>query len=242
MTGYKSRTQWLFERWLKKHTTRLDGRWQALKQQLLPADWDTRSARVSRVPEGNYGQWQPRPGSSSAELALLLTEVPLYQRQWLATLLDSPAAGPRSLVEALERLQMDWRSQIDPLHSHREYARQLTILAGRLGLPAVAEAAYLENERQIFAAVDELLFASLSMRLRAELASRYEPGHGHYMAWWHQRLLARAGVADHELAGLGPHDWPEMPPAWLAIGWLCGLRLLTASDSATTEPASPPQP
>jgi hypothetical protein len=147
----------------------------------------------------------------------------------LATLLDSPAAGARSLVEALERLQLDWRSQIDPLHSHREYARQLSILAARLDLPTVAEAAYLENEQQIHAAVDELLFASLPMRLRAELLNRYTPGSGHYIAWWHQRLLARAGEPEHDLEGLGADDWPEMPPAWLAIGWLCGLRLFSVT-------------
>jgi len=218
----------------------LDRRWQRLKQQLLPADWETRTARVGRVPEGDYGQWQPRPGSSSAELVLLLTQVPLHQRRWLATLLDAPAAGACSLVEALERLQLDWRSQIDPLHSHREYARQLAILAHRLQLPAVAETAYLDNERQIFAAVDELLFTSLPMRLRAELLKRYTPGDGHYMTWWHQRLLARAGEPDHPLDSLGAHDWPEMPPAWLAIGWLCGLRLMNTppatQDQAPAEP------
>lgn len=240
MTGYKSRRRWLFERWLNKHIAELDRRWQLLKQQLLPADWEARSERAKRVPEGDYGHWKPRPGSSSAELALLLREVPLHQRRWLATLLDSHAAGANSLVEALERLQLDWRSQIDPLHSHREYARQLTILAGRLNLPTVAEAAYLDNERQIFSAVDELLFASLPMRLRAELVKRYTPGDGHYMAWWHQRLLARAGEPDNDLEGLGRHDWPEMPPAWLAIGWLCGLRVVTATD--LSEPESPNQP
>lgn len=225
MTAYKSRTRWLFERWLKQRTTELGSRWERLKTQLLPADWPSRCERVKRVPEGDYGQWQPRAGSSSAELMLLLASVPLYQRRWLATLLDSPAAGARSLVEALERLQLDWRSQIDPLHSHREYARQLAILAAQLGLPPVAEAAYLENEQQIHAAVDELLFASLPMRLRAELLGRYSPGSGHYIAWWHKRLLARAGEPEHELEGIGADDWPEMPPAWLAIGWLCGLRL-----------------
>lgn len=231
MTGYKSRRRWLFERWLKQLASDLVDRWRGLKSQLLPADWNARSERVRRVPEGNYGQWQPRRGSSSAELALLLAKVPLYQRRWLATLLDSPAAGAHSLVEALERLQLDWRSQIDPVHSHREYARQLSILATQLKLPAVAESAYLENEQQVFTAVDELLFASLPMRLRADLVNRYPPGSGHYIAWWQQRLLARAGEPDPDLQGLGPDDWPEMPPAWLAIGWICGLRLLDICDS-----------
>lgn len=236
MTGYKSRRRWLFERWMNQRLALLDRRWQMLKQQFLPADWETRSARVNRIPEGDYGLWQPRPGSSSAELALLLASVPLHQRRWLATLLDAPAAGARCLVEAVERLQLDWRTQLDPLHSHREYARQLSVLAGRLGLPAAAEAAYLDNERQIFAAVDELLFASLPMRLRADLIKRYTPGDGHYMAWWNQRLLARAGEPGHELEGLGAHDWPEMPPAWLAVGWLCGLRLLAVQATAADTP------
>lgn len=240
MTSYKSRRRWLFERWLKRRAADIGSRWQRLRSQLLPAEWDTRTARVRHVPEGNCGQWQPRAGSSSAELALLLATVPLYQRRWLATLLDSPAAGPRSLVEALERLQLDWRSQADPLHSHREYAKQLTILAARLDLPPVAESAYLENERQIYSAVDELLFASLPMRLRAELVNRYPCGHGHYLAWWQQRLLARAGEPGHELDGLGPHDWPEMPPAWLAIGWLCGLRLFSTEDAQSPAPITHP--
>jgi hypothetical protein len=227
----------LFERWLKQRSAHLASHWQTVKAQLLPADWEARCARLQSVPDGNVGSWQPRAGSSSAELSLLVAAVPFPQRQWLATLLDSPAAGASALVESVERLQLDWRSHLDPVHSHREYARQLSILAAQLDLPAAAQAAYLENEQRIFAAVDQLLFASLPMRLRAGLLNRYAPGTGHYIAWWQQRLMARAGVQDHELEGLGPDDWPEMPAGWLALGWLCGLRMVAAGEF---EPALSP--
>lgn len=236
MTAYKSRTRWLLERWLKQHSARLASRWHEVKSQLLPADWDARCQRISRIPDGNVGNWQPRAGSSSAELALLLAPMPLSQRRWLAVMLDSPTAGAFALVAAVERLQLDWRAQLDPLHSHREYARQLTILAAQLDLTPAAESAYLENEKQIFTAVDELLFASLPMRLRAELINRYPPGDGHYITWWQHRLLARAGEPGHELDGLGPDDWPEIPAGWLAVGWLCGLRRLAGGD---TQPPLP---
>ncbi len=240
MTVYKSRKRWLLERWLKRRSAGVASRWYKVKSELLPADWDARCQRVRRVPAGEVGTWQPRAGSSSAELALLLVSVPLTQRRWLATLLDAPAAGALTLVEAVERLQLDWRSQLDPLHSHREYARQLAILATQLGLPTAAEAAYLENEQQILATVDELLFTSLPMRLRAGLVSRHVPGNGYYMAWWQQRLLARVGEPGYQLDGLGPGDWPEMPARWLAIAWLCGLRVLTDSGD-TLSPLSPVQ-
>ena len=230
MTVYKSRRRWLFERWLKQRSADLASRWQAVKVQLLPADWQARCVRLQNVPEGNVGKWQPRAGSSSAELSLLIASVPFPQRQWLASLLDSPAAGAFALVESVERLQLDWLSHLDPVHSHREYARQLAVLAVQLDLSVAAEAAYLENEQRIFAAVDDLLFASLPLRLRAGLLNRYAPGAGHYIAWWQQHLMARAGVQGYELEGLGLDDWPEMPAGWLALGWLCGLRMFAAGD------------
>ncbi|MFN3578986.1 MAG: hypothetical protein ACK4VV_00765 [Pseudomonas sp.] len=231
MTSYKSRRRWLAERWLAEQRERLMAQARQLKTQLLPADWQTRCARMSLLVDSNIGGWQPRPGSSSAELAALLRSVPLVQRRWLASLLDAPSAGHLTLVEAVERAHLDWRSQLDPLHSHREYAAQLVILARQLKLPVVAQAAYLENEQQIFVAMDELLFASLPMRLRAQMVNRQPPGSGLYMAWWQDRLLARSGEADYTLEGLGDNDWPEMPPAWLALGWLCGLRLFAQGSA-----------
>lgn len=225
MTAYKSRTRWLAERWLIARRDQLAQHWQELKSQLLPAQWPQRCARLLQIPDGNIGDWQPRRGSSSAELVLMLEHTPLLERRWLAVLLDAPCAGVHTLVEAVERAQLDWRSQIDPLHSHREYADQLVILARQLDLPFVAASAYLENERQISPAIDELLFASLPLRLRANLANEQPPGTGFYLHWWHERLLARAGAEGFTLEGLGAEDWPEMPPAWLALGWLCSLRV-----------------
>lgn len=223
MTAYKGRARWLTERWLAARRDRLQQYWQTLRTQLLPATWPQRCERLLQIPDSDLGDWQPRTGSSSAELALLLEPVPLLQRRWLACMLDAPCAGAVTLVEAVERLQLDWRCQLDPLHSHREYAAQLVILARQLDLPAIAASAYLENEQQIGNAVDGLLFASLPMRLRAELA--VEPrGNNYFVSWWHDRLLARAGVVDCSLDGLGADDWPEIPPAWLALAWIGKLR------------------
>lgn len=224
MPAYKSRARWLTERWLAARRDELLLHWEALKGQLLPAQWPQRCERMLQIPEGNLGDWQPRKGSSSAELAVLLGTTALLERRCLAALLGAPCSGPLALVESLERLQLDWRSQLDPLHSHREYAAQLVILARQLGLPAVTESAYLENEIQIRAAIDHLLFESLPMRLRAKLVGEYVPGSSHYLDWWHDRLLARAGAEGYALEGLGPDDWPEMPPSWLAFGWLARLR------------------
>ncbi len=225
MPAYKSRARWLTERWLAARRDQLLVHWQTLKGQLLPMQWPQRCGRMLQLPEGNLGAWKPSSGSSSAELLLLLERTPLLQRRWLAALLTAPCAGALTLVEAVERLQLDWRCQLDPLHSHREYAAQLVILARQLGLPAIAESAYLENEQQIRIAIDDLLFASLPMRLRAVLAGEYPPGNGSYLSWWHDRLLARAGVEGYGLEGLGADDWPEMPPSWMALGWLSSLRL-----------------
>ena len=224
MSRYKSRRRWQLERWLGRRREQLQGHWETLQEQLLPASWPLRCERVQQLPEGNVSRWQPQPGSSSAELALLLTGLSLVQRQLLASLLDAPAAGALALVEAVERLQLGWRERLDPLHSHREYAAQLETLAQQLGLTAAARSAYLENEAKIFAAIDGLLFESLPLRLRAELANQLAPGKGDYLLWWQQRLLARARVPGYELAGLGADDWPEMPAAWFALGWICSLR------------------
>lgn len=221
MTAYKR----LAERWLQARRDQLRLHWQELKVQLLPAQWPECCARMLRIPEGNLGHWQPRSGSSSAELALLLERVPLLQRRWLAALLNAPYAGALTLVEAVERLQLDWRSQLDPLHSHREYAAQLVILARRLDLPDIAASAYLESEQQIRQAIDQRLFAALPLRLRAAMSHERPPGTGYYLNWWHDRLLAKAGAAGYSLDGLGADDWPDMPPAWLALGWISRLRV-----------------
>lgn len=224
MAQYKSRSRWQLERWLDHRKGQLREHWLSLQEQLLPASWAARCERVRGLPEGNASRWQPQPGSSSAELAMLLADVPLMQRQLLASLLDAPAAGVLTLVEGVERLQLDWRQRLDPLHSHRDYAAQLETLAHLLKLPAAARSAYLDNERQIFPAIDRLLFESLPMRLRADMASRHVMGDGGCLLWWQQRLLARAGVPDHDLAGLGENDWPDMPAGWFALGWICSLR------------------
>lgn len=163
---------------LAKGRQQLWQRWETLQHQVQPPDWLTRCKRMNSIPDGEIGHWQPRPGSSSAELALLLTSEPLEQRRYLASLLDAPMAGPNTLTEAVERLQLDWTSKLDPLHSHREYAAQLAILARQLSLPAAAETAYMENEARILPAVDRLLFESLPSELRSSLAGHQPPGGG----------------------------------------------------------------
>lgn len=221
----------LAQRWLLARRDQLLLHWQELKVQLLPAQWPQCCARMLRIPEGNLGDWQPRSGSSSAELTLLLERVPLLQRRWLAALLNARSAGALTLVEALERLQLDWRTQLDPLHSHREYAAQLVILARRLNLPDIAASAYLESEQQIRQAIDQRLFAALPLRLRAAMSHERPPGTGYYLHWWQDRLLARAGAAGFSLEGLDADDWPDMPPAWLALGWISSLRAQPESQN-----------
>ena len=187
--------------------------------------------RVAELSERETVSWQPRAGSSSAELLVWVEQLPGFQRRWLAALLDAPSAGPVTLIESIERAQLDWRSQVNPLTTHREYAAQLVILAAQMDLQPAAQAAYLENEKQIFTRLDELLFASLPMRLRAQLAGQHVTGQGFYLVWWYERLMARAGEPGFELLDIGAADWPDMPPAWLALGWLCGLRLQHQSRS-----------
>lgn len=239
MTQYKSRRRWQLERWLDRRKDQLQGHWLHLQEQLLPASWEARCQRVRGLPEGNASSWQPQPGSSSAELAMLLPALPLEQRQLLASLLDAPSAGVLTLVEAVERLQLDWRQRLDPLHSHREYAAQLETLAQLLKLPAAARSAYLENERRIFPTIDTLLFESLPMRLRADMANQHVMGEGGCLRWWQQRLLARSGVPGHDLAGLGEDDWPDMPAAWFALGWICGLRRAADRSGPSGDQRSP---
>ncbi|KKO00550.1 hypothetical protein LCGC14_0126410 [marine sediment metagenome] len=227
--GFKSRPRWLLERWLTSQKHALARRWTMLQTQLLPLDWQGRCLRISEIREGEVGTWQPRAGSSSAELVLLLNTVPFHQRRWLASLLDAATAGPNTLVEAVERLQLDWRSRLDPIRSRHEYAAQLILLARKLGLQPAAESAYIENEQKVYPAIDTLLFESLPMRLRTVMLSQHQPGLGDYLIWWQERLLARAGEAGFAIEQLGEHDWPDIPPAWLALGWLCGLRSVTGS-------------
>jgi len=228
MTSYKSRRRWLVERWLKERKALLNGKWTLFQQQFVSASWPERMAHAGHIPDGEVGGWQPVAGSSSAELLLWVDQLPLFQRRWLAALLGAPMAGSNTLIDALERQQLDWRSQLNPLKSHREYAAQLVVLANQMECKVAAEAAYLENEKRIFVALDQLLFASLPMRLRSQLANKHSTGHGYYVVWWYERLMARAGVADFTLTDLNDADWPDMPPAWFAIGWLCGLRLTRA--------------
>lgn len=224
MSNHKSRRRWQLERWLGRRKEQVQEHWVSLQEQLLPATWPARCERLQQLPEGSASRWQPQSGSSSAELTLLLVKLPLVQRQLLASLLDAPSAGAVALVEAVERLQLGWRDRLDPLHSHREYAVQLQTLAHLLELVPSPRSAYLENERKIVPVIDRLLFESLPMRLRAEMASQRTVGEGGYLAWWQQRLLARAGVPGHDLGGLGEHDWPDIPAAWFALGWIGRLR------------------
>lgn len=232
MAGYKSRRRWLAERWLARQQDRLGEHLGRLRDQLLPLGWPERMARLASIGDGETVHWRPRDGSSSAELLVWLERLEHRQRRWLASLLDAPSAGPVTLLEALERLQLDWRSQLNPLTPHREYATQLRILASLLEVAAAAESAYLDNEKRIYRAVDERLFSSLPLRLRAELANRYPVGQGHYVRWWYERLMARAGEPDYDLAGAGPQDWPDIPAAWMALGWLCGLRVSESDGNA----------
>ncbi|UAW99748.1 hypothetical protein KEM63_07230 [Halopseudomonas nanhaiensis] len=221
---YKSRPRWLIERWVKARTDDLAEYWSTLRKQLVPADWPTRCARMRSVADANFSDWTPAPGSSSAELLLVLRALPLQERRWLAVLVDAPAAGAETLVEAIERLQLDWRARLDPLHTHRQYAQQLSTLAQELGLPSAAPAAYIENERKIMPRIDELLFESLPMRLRTVMANDMAPGQGGYLRWWYERLLAYGGAQQMGHGGAGENDWPDIPAAWLAFGWIALLR------------------
>lgn len=239
MAAYKSRRRWLAERWLARQQERLarqQGKWserlQDVRAQLLPTGWPARLARVAEIADGETVQWRPREGSSSAELLVWIRRLRPYQRRWLASMLDAPSAGSVTLIEAVERLHIDWRSQLNPLKTHREYADQLAALAHQLGTPAAAKAAYLENEQRIYSAIDERLFGSLPLRLRADLAAQHPTGRGFYVDWWYERLMARAGQRSYDLAGAADEDWPDIPAAWLALGWLCGLRLKAQQDSS----------
>lgn len=221
----------LSEQMLARSSRQLWQRWESLQHQMQPLDWPARCSRMHSIPDVEAGDWQPRPGSSSAELALLLASEPLEQRRYLASLLDAAAAGPSTLTEAVERLQLDWTSKLDPLHSHREYAAQLAILTRLLSLPAAAETAYMENETKILPAVDRLLFESLPAELRSSLAGHQPPGGGAYLRWWYESLRACADTpVFDEIEQIGP--WPAIPASWLAIGWLCALRSQPTTTSS----------
>ena len=228
MTSDRSSRRRQIERWLGRRKDQLLEQSVNLQERLSPASWALRCERAQQLPDDSVGRWQPRSGSSSAELYLLLMRVPLVERQLLGSLLDAPAAGAMALVEALERLQLGWRHRLDPLHSHREYAAQLETLVRLLELTPAARSAYLDNERQIVPAIDMRLFESLPLRLRAEMANRHTPGKGGYLAWWQQQLLARAGVPGHESGERDEQNWPDMPAAWFALGWICSLRVRDA--------------
>ncbi|SDT98535.1 hypothetical protein [Halopseudomonas salegens] len=225
MSKYKSRRRWLMERWLRDRVDQAGHRAQVLWDQLRPASWAARCARLPHVAAHEVSQWRPEPGSSNAELLILLQPLPLIQRRWLAVLVDAPSAAPCTLLEAIARLQLDWEQRITPWKTHYDYAEQLHHLGRLLDIPVAAASAYLDNEKRIFAAIDQRLFESLPLRLRGPMANRLQPGHGGYLGWWQERLLARAGEAGYELADLGEDDWPELPASWYALGWLSGLRL-----------------
>src|SRR5690554_7814835 len=90
---YRARLQ----RWLEQGKGQLKQGLERLQEQLSPVPWPERSQRLGAIPDGHASRWQPRPGSSSAELALLLADLPLVERQLLASLLDAPSAGVRAL-------------------------------------------------------------------------------------------------------------------------------------------------
>lgn len=215
--------------WLSRQKGKLDERWVLLQGQLLTNNWSERCTHLQSVPEGDLLDWQPQPGSSTAELVLLLQSLPLLERQLLACLLGAPAAGALTLSEAIERLELGWRQRLDPLHHHRQYAAQLESLARLLGIAPAARSAYLENEQKILPAIDQLLFAGLSPQLRSALASQHQPGSGASLDWWHTQLLARAGVMGSTADSLSSAKWPDLPPGWFALGWICRLR--TASGA-----------
>lgn len=219
---HKSRARWLAERWMRERASDLRARWETLQQQVLPVDWPTRCERMQTLPDGDLSAWQPADGSSSAELLILVARLPLAERRWLGALLDAPTAGAATLVEAVERLQLDWWARLDPLHAHRQYAQQLVALADQLGLERAATAAYLENEPRLAREIDRLLFESLPMRLRMDLSRQAQPGSGAYLLWWQRHLTVRSDPTKRTV--LGNNDWPEMPPSWLALGWICRLR------------------
>ncbi|TVP90030.1 MAG: hypothetical protein EA348_06880 [Pseudomonadaceae bacterium] len=237
MSKYKSRRRWLLERWLRQQADQLGNQAQILWEQLRPASWQARCARLPNVATHEISHWQPDPGSSNAELLILLQPLPELQRRWLAVLVDAPSAAPNTLLEAIARLQLDWAQRITPWQTHYDYAEQLHHLSGLLDIPVAATSAYLDNEKGILASIDQHLFESLPLRLRGPMANQLRPGQGGYLGWWQERMFARAGVAGYDLADLGPDDWPEIPAAWYALGWLSGLRL--AGPSIT--PHSPQQ-
>lgn len=225
MSKYKSRRRWLLERWLRQQADQVGVHAQNLWEQLRPANWQARCTRLPEVATHEITQWRPEPGSSNAELLILLQPLPELQRRWLAVLVDAPSAAPNTLLEAIARLQLDWAQRVTPWQTHYDYAEQLRHLCSMLDVPAVATSAYLDNEKRVFAAIDQRLFESLPLRLRGPLANQLQPGQGGYLGWWQERMYARAGMPGYDLAGLGPDDWPDIPAAWYALGWLSGLRL-----------------
>ena len=72
MGVYKSRRRWLAERWVAGKQAELGARWDALREQLLPASWPRRMQRVAELSEGETVSWQPRAGSSQGFLCAFL--------------------------------------------------------------------------------------------------------------------------------------------------------------------------
>src|SRR5690606_9622233 len=91
---------------------------------------------------------------------------------------------------------------------------------------------------RLFRELDSLLLESLPLRLRGELANLFVAGEGGLLRWWHSQLLARAGVPGYGVEGLGEEDWPDMPPAWFALGWAAGLRQTGDRDRWSGAPAN----
>lgn len=239
MTRFKSRRRWLLARWMKGRVEQLQALAADLRRRFLPADWARRCEVMATLGEQELTDWKPRPGSSSAELLHWLQPLQPAQRMLLASLLDAPSAGPRTLLEAIKRLQLDWQARLDPLHSHRDYAEQLERLASLLGLAPAARSAYLENEQQLRGALDLLALESMPLRLRSQWATRHQAGVGQCLLWWQGQLLAKAGLAPETTCLLGVNDWPQMPSGWFALGWISCLRHTAGVTSGGDLPAMP---
>lgn len=224
MTKFLPRKRRQLERWFYQTKDQLDAHWKGLRDPLPVDTWDGLCQRMVDIPEGNLSDWKPRAGSSSAELAFLLRSRPLAERQLLAGLLGASAAGPLTLVEAVEQLELEWKQKLNPLNNHRQYAAQLESLVALLGLTPAARSAYLENEKKVLAGVDQRLFEGLPVPQRSHMANQYQAGSGAYLVWWYDRVQARVGAVEAPESECGSGQWPDIPPAWFALAWICYVR------------------